>query len=347
MKKTMMAIVKTSPEAGAVYKKVDMPKHKSDEILLKVKAAAICGTDLHVYDWNSWAAGAGIELPVVMGHECAGEIVALGESVKNLEVGDYVAVETHIPCGECYQCQNGEQHICRNLKLFGIHTNGCFAEYAAVPSVVVRKISKDIKPEIGAMLEPLGVGFRAGLEMGISSKKVAVIGCGPIGLLAIASIKAMGAAEIYAIDVIDERLELSKAVGSTHHFNSKEVDVVCEIMKITGGVGADAFIDASGNVHAINQGFKFLRKGGQVGLIGLPSKPISLDLGPDVVFKEATIRGFHGRKMFDTWTKMDNMLSNKLLNVDPVVTHVMPLEKFQEAVDLLKQGKGSKIILKP
>lgn len=343
----MNAIVKMGPEAGAVYKKVDMPKHKADEILLKVKAAAVCGTDLHIHDWNSWAAGVGMDLPVVMGHECSGEIVEVGENVKNLEVGDYVAVETHIPCGECYQCQNGEQHICQNLKMFGIHTNGCFAEYAAVPAIVARKISDNIRPEIGAMLEPLGVAFRAGLEMQVASKKVAVIGCGPIGLLAAASVKALGAAEIYAIDVIDERLELAEDLGTTHSFNSKELDVVDEIVKITGGVGVDVFIDASGNVNAINQGFKFLRKGGQVGLVGLPSKPISLDLGPDVVFKEAKITGFHGRKMFDTWTKMENMLSNNLLYVDPVVTHVMPLEKYHEAVDLLKAGKGSKIILVP
>ncbi|HKL11622.1 MAG TPA: alcohol dehydrogenase catalytic domain-containing protein [Clostridia bacterium] len=343
----MNAIVKIGPEAGAVYKKVDMPKNKSDEILLKVKAAAICGTDIHIHDWNSWAEGVGMNIPSVMGHECSGEIVAVGENVKNLKVGDYVAVETHIPCGECYQCENGEQHICQNLKMFGIHTNGCFAEYAAVPAIVARKISKDIRPEVGAMLEPLGVGFRAGIEMQVSGKRVAVIGCGPIGLLAIASIKALGASEIYAVDIIEERLELSEDVGATHHFNSKEVDVVDEIMKVTGGVGVDAFIDASGNVHAINQGFKFLRKGGQVGLAGLPSKPISLDLASDVVFKEAKITGFHGRKMFETWTKMVNMLSNNSLYVDPVVTHVMPLEKYHEAVELLKAGKGSKIILVP
>ncbi len=347
MSEMMKAIVKTGSGSGAEFKRVKKPECKADEVLIKVKAAAVCGTDLHVYDWNSWAAGAGIELPVVMGHECSGEIAAVGKNVNGFEIGDYVAVETHIPCGECYQCQNGEQHICQNLKLFGIHTNGCFAEYAALPSKVVRKLSRDIPPEIGAMLEPLGVGFRAGLEMRVSSRKVAVIGCGPIGLLTIASVKALGAAEIYAIDIIDDRLALAKDVGATRCLNSKEVDTAKEIIEITGGVGADAFIDASGNVNAINQGFKFLRKGGEVGLVGLPSKPISLDLGPDVVFKEAKIYGFHGRKMFDTWTKMDNMLSNKLLNVKPVVTHVMPLEKFQDAVDLLKQGKGSKIILIP
>jgi len=347
MEKMMNAIVKVRPGAGVELRRVEIPKCKKNEVLLKVEATAICGTDLHIYDWNSWAAGAGIKLPYVMGHECCGEIVEIGSDVKKLKIGDYVAVETHIPCEECYQCKNGEQHICQNLKLFGVHTNGCFAEYAAVPSQVAIKISRDIKPGIGAMLEPLGVGFRAGLEMGVSSKRVAVIGCGPIGLLAIASIKAMGAAEIYAIDVIEERLQLSKAVGATHSFNSKEIDVVKEIMDITEGVGVDVFIDASGNTYAINQGFKFLRKGGQVGLVGLPSKPIELDLGSDVVFKEATIRGFHGRMMFDTWTKMDNMLSNNLLNVEPVITHTMPLEKFQEAFDLLKQGKGSKIILRP
>lgn len=343
----MNAIVKTKKGPGAEFMQVQIPKENADEVLIKVKAAAICGTDLHVYDWNSWAEGAGVNLPVVMGHECSGEVAAVGKNVKNLQVGDYVAVETHIPCGECYQCQNGEQHICQNLKLFSIQTNGCFAEYAAVPAIVVRKISREIRPEIGAMLEPLGVGFRAGLELQVSSKKVAVIGCGPIGLLAIASVKAMGASEIYAVDVIEERLELSKDLGSTHCFNSNEIDVVDELLRITKGVGVDVFIDASGNVNAINQGFKFLRKGGSVGLLGLPSKPISLDLGSDVVFKEAKIYGFHGRKMFDTWTKMENMLSNDLLYIDPVVTHVMPLEEFHEAVKLLKQGKGSKIILKP
>lgn len=344
---TMNAIVKTKNEPGAKYMQVPMPEYTDDEVLIKVKAAAICGTDIHVFEWNSWAQGAGIKTPVVMGHECSGEIVKVGSNVKNLQVGDYIAVETHIPCGECYQCKNGEQHICQNLILFGIHTNGCFAEYAAVPSIVARKIPREIRPEIGAILEPLGVGFRAAVEMQVSCKKVAVIGCGPIGLLAIASLKAMGACEIYAIDIIDERLELSEDLGSTHRFNSMKVDVAEKLMTLTNGVGIDAFIDASGNVNAINMGFKVLRKGGEVGLVGLPSKPISLDLGSDVVFKEAKIYGFHGRKMFDTWTKMENMLANNLLYIDPVVTHVMPLENYQEALELLKEGKGSKIILIP
>jgi threonine 3-dehydrogenase len=343
----MRAIVKNEAKRGAKLIEIEKPIPKSNEVLIKVKATAICGTDMHIYDWNSWAQGAGIEVPVVMGHECSGEVVAVGEDVKDLAVGDYIAVETHIPCGICYQCLNGEQHICQNLVIFGVHTNGCFAEYTVVPEIVARKISQKIRPEIGAILEPLGVGFRAGIELQVSGKKVAVIGCGPIGLLAIASYKAMGAVEIIAIDVIAGRLDLSEDVGSTKRLNSKNVDVVKEILELTDGIGVDVVIDASGNVGAINQGFKFLRKGGQVGLLGLPSQPISLDLGSDVVFKEATIHGFHGRKMFETWSKMENMLENELLYIDPVVTHILPLEKFDEAFDELGKGKGSKIILIP
>jgi threonine 3-dehydrogenase len=344
---TMPAVIKHGPEPGARLKTVEIPQAGPEEVLVKVKAAALCGTDLHIYEWTDWAQHAGIKPPLIMGHEFSGEIVEVGRAVSDLRPGDYIAGETHIPCGKCYQCKNGQQHICHNLKLFSIHTDGCFGEYAKIPSICARKIPRSIPPEIGAVLEPLGTALRAAMEVKVSGKKIAVIGCGPIGLFAAASSKAMGAAAVIATDVAEERLRLSIEVGADISLNPLKTDVVEAVLKETGGTGVDAFIDASGSVEAVNQGFKCLRKGGEVALIGLPSTPIELNLGPDVVFKEARIIGIHGREMFATWIRMENMLDKGLLHLSPIISHVKPLSEFKEAFDLIQTGKGCKVILDP
>jgi threonine 3-dehydrogenase len=282
-----------------------------------------------------------------MGHEFSGEIVDVGNAVVDLKPGDTVAGETHIPCGKCYQCHNGQQHICANLTLYGVHTNGSFAEYTKIPAVCARKIPSSIPFKTGAVLEPLGTALRTCLEVGVSGKTLAVIGCGPIGLFAVAVSRAMGAATIIATDVVPERLQLSKEIGADASLNPMETDPVEAVLNITHGIGVDAVIEASGSVDALNQGFKYLRKGGRVGLIGLPSTPIKLDLGPDVIFKEARIIGIHGRKMFATWIMMETMLAKELLNIDPIISHLKPLSQFEEAFELIKIGKGCKVILDP
>jgi len=343
----MIAVVKQKREAGAKLEEMEIPELGPEDVLIKVKATALCGTDLHIYEWSTWAQNAGIEPPRIMGHEFSGEIVEVGGTVVDLNPGDYVAGETHIPCGKCYQCKNGQQHICGNLKLFSIHTDGCFAEYTKIPAICARKIPASIPPEIGAVLEPLGTALRSCLEVKVAGKNVAVIGCGPIGLFAVACSRAMGAANIIATDVVNERLQLSEKVGADVSLNPTKGDITEEILKMTQGVGADVIIDASGSVEAIKQGFKYLRKGGEVALIGLPSEPIELNLGPDIVFKEAKIIGIHGREMFRTWTKMENMLDKGLLNIDPIISHSKPLSEFEEAFELIKTGKGCKVILDP
>ena len=343
----MIAVVKQKREAGAKLEEMEIPELGPEDVLIKVKATALCGTDLHIYEWSTWAQNAGIEPPRIMGHEFSGEVVEVGGTVVDLNPGDYVAGETHIPCGKCYQCKNGQQHICGNLKLFSIHTDGCFAEYTKIPAICARKIPASIPPEIGAVLEPLGTALRSCLEVKVAGKNVAVIGCGPIGLFAVACSRAMGAANIIATDVVNERLQLSEKVGADVSLNPTKGDITEEILKMTQGVGADVIIDASGSVEAIKQGFKYLRKGGEVALIGLPSEPIELNLGPDIVFKEAKIIGIHGREMFRTWTKMENMLDKGLLNIDPIISHSKPLSEFEEAFELIKTGKGCKVILDP
>jgi len=343
----MKAIVKNNPGKGADLVEYPIPLLQGDQVLIRVKAASICGTDLHIYNWNDWAINAGIKMPIVLGHECCGEVVEVGPSVKTLKAGDYVACETHIPCGRCYQCNNGLQHICSDLKLYGIHMNGCFAEYSKISERCAIKISDKINPKIGAVLEPLGTAIRACIEIEASGKNVAVIGCGPIGLMAVNALKAFGTANIIAVDVNELRLNIAKKVGATHIVNPVEVDPAKYIIEITKGIGVDAFIDASGNNRAIVSGFESLRKGGMAALIGLPSKPLEIELVSKVIFKEARIVGIHGRKMNESWTTMLNLLDMDLLNIDPIITHVLRLEDFEKGFEILSNGTGGKVILVP
>ena len=343
----MHAIVKAGEGPGVEWRRVPVPDPGPEEVLVRVTASAVCGTDLHIAQWNAWARNAGIRLPLVMGHEFCGEVVGTGSRVRALKPGAYVAGETHLPCGACYQCRNGLQHICGNLRLFGIHRDGCFAEYATIPEQCAYPVPVTIPPRIAAMLEPLGTSLRAVLEMDVSGGSVVVIGCGPIGLFAIASARALGASRIIGLDVREERLVLARKVGCGLMLDPLHTDVTARILEATDGVGADAIIEASGNAAALESAFRFLRKGGRCALIGLPSVPVRLNLGPDVIFKEATIVGIHGRQMFRTWTRMQELLSSGLLNVDPVATHEMPLSEAAEGLALLERGEGGKVILVP
>lgn len=342
----MTALMKTSPDRAELAA-VALPEYGPDEVLIRVRSAALCGTDLHVLAWNLWARNAGIQLPFILGHECCGDVVAVGREVRGIREGDKVVVETHIPCGQCYQCRNGEQHICANLKLFGIHRNGCFAEYAAAPAVCVRPVPAAIPYDVGAVMEPLGTALRAAVETQVAGANVMVLGCGPIGLFAAAAASALGAARIFATDISPARLEIARQVGVTTALNPLDQDVRAAVLAATQGVGVDVVIEASGNVDALKGSFAYLRKGGRMAWIGLPGKPVELEIGSAVVFKEAKIVGIHGRKMFETWTQMENLLATGLLKVAPVITHTMPLSRWQEGVALAQSGQACKVIFHP
>lgn len=344
--KEMQALIKVAPDKTELQQ-VAVPEPGAHDVLVRVRSAALCGTDLHIHDWNSWAQGAGINLPVVMGHECCGDVVATGSEVLGIEVGDKVVAETHIPCGECYQCQNDEQHICNNLKMFSIHMDGCFAEYTVIPAACTRKIPKEIPYDVGAVMEPLGTAFRAADETRVGGCNVVVLGCGPIGLFAVAAAAVLGAAQIIATDISAFRLDAAKKMGADITLDASDKDVTQRVLNATGGYGADVIIEASGSVEALKQSFKFLRKGGRVALIGMPGKPIELDLIKDVVFKEATLIGIHGRRMFKTWTQMENLLASGKLVVDPVITHVLPLTHWQEGIELAQSGLACKVVYHP
>lgn len=342
----MSAVVKKTADQ-AEFASMPIPKCGPGQVLIKVQSAALCGTDMHIFEWNAWARSVGIELPYIMGHECCGDVVAVGEGVSAVKVGDKVAGETHIPCGHCYQCMNGERHICANLKMFGIHTNGCFAQYAVIPAVCARPIPREISCDIGAVMEPLGTAVRAASEMQVAGANVMVLGCGPIGLFAVAAALSMGAAKIFATDISPARLEIAQIMGATQALNPLTQDVAQIMLAKTGNFGVDVVIEASGNVEALKDSFRYLRKGGRLALIGLPGKPIELELGREIVFKEAKIIGIHGRKMFETWTQMENMLAAGKLDVSPVITHKLPLNKWQQGVELAKNGEACKVIYHP
>jgi len=345
--KSMFAVTKQTKSPGAEARVVAAPEPGAHDVVVKVRSAALCGTDLHIYEWNAWAQAAGLNLPFIMGHEFCGDVVAIGDQVRNVVLGDKVSGETHYPCGHCKQCLNGEQHICSRLQLFGVHMDGCFAEYALLPAICARKIPQEISYDVGAIMEPLGTAFRAAQEAHVGGANVAVIGCGPIGLFAVISAQALGAAKVFALDVAPARLELARQMGATLTLNPASVNVVEAILDETAGFGVDAIIEASGSSRAISESFRYLCKGGRVALIGLPDKPVSLELGRDVVFKEAKITGIHGRRMFETWTEMENMLAGGKLMVERALTHVLPLASWQEGIEKAKNGEACKVIYRP
>lgn len=342
----MKALVKDNP-AGQSVQTVPVPQPGPNDVLVRVRAAALCGTDLHIMEWNQWAQNAGIKLPYIMGHEFCGEVVAVGTAVTTHKPGDKVAGDTHLPCGQCYQCLNGLQHICHNLKLWGVHTDGCFAEYTVIPAICARRIPASIPDAHGAVMEPLGTALRSAHEMDLNGASLVVIGCGPIGLFAASAANAFGASKVIAIDISEDRLAIADRIGVTLAVNPLKDDLTAIVLRETDGFGADAVIEASGSVDALKQSFKYLRKGGRMALVGLPSRPLALDLGPDLIFKEAKIIGIHGRKMFATWTQMENMLAAGKLNIDPIITHTLPLEKWREGVELATSGKGCKVLFTP
>ncbi|HHV83337.1 MAG TPA: L-threonine 3-dehydrogenase [Tepidanaerobacter syntrophicus] len=347
MKEIMKGIVKEKPEIGAVYRNdLPVPKVKDNEILVEVKATAICGTDMHIYNWEKYAQDR-LKLPMVFGHEFAGDIVKVGSMVKNFKVGDRVAGETHIPCNTCYQCQTGNKHICENMKIIGVHTPGSFAEYISIPEDCAWKLDDILSYETGSILEPMGVAVHGVLSGEIGGKTVAIYGCGPIGLMAVGAAAACGASQVFAIDVFEEKLEAAKKMGANIVLKSGQDDVVKTVLDTTCGRGVDVVLDYSGNSKAIQEGFKILQKGGRFTMVGLPNDPVALDLSESIIYKEAHVNGSTGRLMYKTWWQCSELLKSGKLDIKPVIGGVYPLEDFEKAFEALKNGAPGKMILIP
>ncbi|MGH2398690.1 MAG: L-threonine 3-dehydrogenase [bacterium] len=339
----MKALAKTDAGTGLELVDVPAPSIRPGEILVKVFAGGICGTDLHIYEWNAWAR-ARIRPPLILGHEFCGTVVESAATGSQVSVGDFVSGEGHIACGQCHSCRNGSFHICERLQVIGVDRDGAFAEFVAMPAGNAWKLEATIPREVAAIMDPLGNAVHAALEVSLAAKAVAVIGCGPIGLMAIPVCHMAGAAMVIATDISDHRLALARRMGADLVLDAKTEDVPARIREATAGQGVDVVLEMSGNPKGLRDGLVALRKGGWVSLLGLPSGEVAVDIADQVIFKEARLVGIFGRRMWRTWEQASALLS-KGLDVTPIITHRLPLDRFEDAFALLKTGSAGKVIL--
>ncbi len=341
----MKALIKDKPARGVTFTDLPIPQVGDNDLLVRVHRAAICGTDIHIYQWNEYAASR-IKLPLLFGHEYSGEVVEVGKNVTNFKKGDRVAAETHVPCGHCYQCTTGLQHVCREMKILGVHMDGAFSEYAILPAICAWKLDTSISYEIGATMEPFGIGVHAMSKTRPAGKKVIVFGCGPIGIYAQMVAKLSGAEYVIGVDVTKERLDLAKKMGTDITLNAKEVNVMDEVNKITKGLGTDIVVELTGNKGVLNDATKTLRRGGDIVLVGLFSGPVEWDLVNNVIYKEANVYGVTGRTMWDTWWKAQSMILSGMIDLNPVITHRFELKNYEKAFQLAESAMNGKIILR-
>ncbi len=347
MSPTMMkALRKMSAGRGLQMESVAVPEIGPTDALIRVRAASVCGTDLHIYGWDRWSQGR-IKPPLTLGHEFCGHVAQVGVEVRGIAPGDFVSAEMHVNCGYCRQCRVGQPHICQHLEIIGIDRDGAFAEFVRIPACNVWKIDAGIPEHYAAILDPLGNAVHTVLAGDIAGRTVAVTGCGPIGLMAIAVARACGCSTLFATEVNPHRAALAKPMGADEVINPEEVDAVARVRAATDGAGVDVLLEMSGNPTAIQQGFKMLRAGGRASLLGIPSQPVNLDLVEDVIFKGATVQGIYGRKMFETWVQMTALLKSGRLNLEPLFHERYALERFQEAFALLEGGQAGKILFYP
>jgi threonine 3-dehydrogenase len=341
----MRALVKESAGPGIVLRDVPVPTCGPSEALIKVHHAGVCGTDLHIWEWDSWARNR-LRPPLVIGHEFAGELTELGPGADHdlLAVGDLVTAEGHVVCGHCLQCRLGAGHLCRRTQIIGVDRDGAFAEYIVMPASNVIRLD-GIPTEIGAIMDPLGNAVHTVLEAEVPGSTVLVLGCGPIGCFAVGVARAAGASLVIASDYNVRRLELARTMGAQVTLNPGSDDVVSRVRELTGGDGVDLVCEMSGHPSGHAQAFAAARMGGRINFLGTPNRTTEVDFARDIIFKGLTVYGVTGRKMYQTWHQMRRFLRAGQLNPKPVITHRFPLDCISEAIQVIKDGQAGKVIL--
>lgn len=346
MPSTMKALRKMHAARGLSLETAPVPAIGPADVLVRVRTASICGTDLHIYGWDRWSQGR-IKPPVTLGHEFCGVVERAGDEVTAVKPGDFVSAEMHVNCGHCHQCRLGEAHICQNLRIIGIDQDGAFAEFVRIPASNIWKLDPAIPEHYGAILDPLGNAVHTVLAGAIAGQTVLVTGCGPIGLMAIAVAKACGSSTVFATETNAQRRAMAQKMGADIVLNPAETDSVARIKAETGATGVDVLLEMSGNPAAIQQGFRSLRAGGRASLLGIPTESVPLDLVNDVIFKGATVQGIYGRRMYGTWVQMTALLKAGRLNLEPLFGERTSMAKFENAFALLQGGLAGKILMYP
>ncbi len=338
----MKALVKLKPERGIWLQDVPQPTVGHNDVLIKVRRTAICGTDIHIYQWNDWAQNT-IPVPLTTGHEFCGEIVECGSEVKGLQIGDRVSAEGHITCGVCRNCRAGRRHLCMNTAGIGIDRPGAFAEYLSVPAFNVFKLPDTITDDMAAILDPLGNATHTALSFDLVGEDILITGAGPIGIMATAIARYAGARHIVVTDVNDYRLELAKEMGASRTLNVERESIDDTMQELGMEEGFDVGMEMSGNPQAFSDMLRTMHHGGKVALLGIPPSEMSIDWN-QVIFKGLVIKGIYGREMFETWYKMSSMLQSGL-NIEPIITHHFDIDDFQPAFELMESGQSGKVIL--
>ena len=346
----MKVLAKLKSEPGIWESTADIPTIGVSDVLIKIHKTAICGTDLHIYNWDDWAKKT-IPVPMHVGHEYVGEIVKIGSEVKDIKIGDRVSGEGHIACGHCRNCKSGKEHLCIHTIGVGVTREGAFAEFLSIPAKNAFKVPDDIPDDIVSVFDPLGNAVHTALSFDLIGEDVLITGAGPVGLFASQIARFVGARHVVITDINLYRLKIAEKMGATRTINLsdckepgdslKKLKAVMDELGMTEGF--DVGLEMSGNPNAFRDMLTTMNNGGNIAFLGIPSKPFEIDWS-ELVFKGITVKGIYGREMFETWYKMASMLQSGL-DVSPVITHNLPVDKFLEGFELMKAGNCGKVIL--
>ncbi|BEU05266.1 L-threonine 3-dehydrogenase [Agarivorans sp. OAG1] len=339
---SIKALAKLKTEPGIWMTQVDMPELGHNDLLIKINKTAICGTDVHIYNWDEWSQKT-IPVPMVIGHEYAGEVVDIGQEVRGFSVGDRVSGEGHITCGHCRNCRGGRTHLCRNTVGVGVNRTGCFSEYLVIPAVNAFKLPDEISDDLAAIFDPFGNAVHSALSFNLVGEDVLITGAGPIGVMAAAICKHVGARHVVVTDVNDYRLDLAQKMGATRVVNVAKQSLKDTMNELNMTEGFDVGLEMSGVPSAFSSMLELMNHGGKVAMLGIPPSDMGIDWS-QVIFKGLVIKGIYGREMFETWYKMASLVQSGL-DLSPIITHHYSVDDFQQGFDAMRSGQSGKVIL--
>jgi threonine 3-dehydrogenase len=338
----LKALVKHHAGPGIELQDIPVPTLGPNDVRIRVRKTAICGTDMHIYKWDAWAQKT-IPVPMAVGHEYCGEIIEIGNEVGGFAIGDRVSGEGHITCGHCRNCRAGRRHLCRNTIGVGVNRPGCFAQELVIPAVNAFKLTAAIDDDIAAILDPLGNAVHTALAFDVVGEDVLITGAGPIGIMAAAIVRFVGARHVVVTDVNEYRLALARKMGATLALNVARESVDDAMRQLGMTEGFDVGLEMSGNPQAFREMLRTLHHGGSIAMLGIPSEEVAIDWN-EVIFKGLTIKGIYGRQMFETWYKMASLLQSGL-NVRPVITHHLPYNDFAKGFEIMGSGQSGKVVM--